>query len=217
MTKKQVCELLCISPKTLQRRIAKGQYKFTSTGEGQFAELSFTHADLGLIEPVPVPEPTPEPVPALETAPAAPAAPTPEPKFAPTPLGPIELQREADERFAQDYKRGLATDSLGNTIGGTNDSRPTLGAVSLIGPSVDASQRPAIDTQAHMTSPIGDSDAINAPRHSFDKGLSDDDLAAMRSDWKRRGGGLSMSEQRQAIERSKANINEAFNYARRQR
>ncbi|MFZ0859974.1 MAG: hypothetical protein WCA27_14920 [Candidatus Sulfotelmatobacter sp.] len=214
MTKKQVCELLSISPKTLQRRIAKGQYKFTRVGDGQFAELSFTHADLGLPEPapVPVPEPTPEPVAPASNLDARPRRAEPEVII----LGPIEEQRQADLAFAEAYKRGDAADSLGNKIGGTNDSRPTLGAVSLVGP-IEASQRPAIDTQAHMTSPIGASDAINAPRHSFDKGLSDDDLAAMRSDWKRRGGGPSMSEQRLAIERSKANINEAFNYARRQR
>ena len=165
--------------------------------------------------PEPVPEPTPEPVPVVETAPAVPE-PTPEPKSAPRPLSDIELQREADERFAQDYKRGTATDSLGNKIGCVNDTRPTLGAVSLIG-NIDATQRPAIDSQSHMTSPIGDADAINMPRHSFDKGLSDDDLAAMRSDWRRRGGGPSMSEQRQAVEHSKAAIRKAFDYARGQR
>ena len=163
---------------------------------------------------MPTPEPVPVPVPVLMPAPAVPE-PTPEPKFAPAPLGPIERQREADERFADDFKRGEATDSLGNKISGTNDSRPTLGAVSLVG-NIDQTQRPAIDSQAHMTSPIGDADAINAPRHGFDKGLDDDTLAAMRSDWRRRRrhGGLSMSEQREAIDRSKANINAAFDYAR---
>jgi len=218
LTKSEACQLLNISPKTLERRMKAGVYKFTRNGAGQYSELSFTYSDLGLPErvpePTPTPEPVPEPTPVPETAPAVQEpTPTPEPKSAPAPLGPIEQQREADERFAQDYKRGLVTDSLGNKISGTNDSRPTLGAVSLVG-NIDQTQRPAIDTQAHMTSPIGDADAINAPRHPFDRGLSDDDLAAMRSDWRRRHGGPSMSEQREAIDRSKANINAAFDYAR---
>ncbi len=45
-TKKQAAALLGISPRTLDRRMKAGVYKFTRTGEGQFAELSFTHADL---------------------------------------------------------------------------------------------------------------------------------------------------------------------------
>jgi len=197
--------------------MVKGIYKFTRTGEGQYAALSFTHADLGLPEPepkpaAPVPQPTPAPTPLIETAPT----PAHEPKFAPTPLGPVELQRQADERFAQDFKAGLATDSLGNKIGGTNDSRPALGAVSLVG-NIDQTQRPAIDTQAHMDPAlIGASDACNAPRWSFDKGLDDDALAQMRSDWRRRHGNApSMSEQREAIDRSRAIIAESFNHARR--
>lgn len=218
MTKSEACQLLNISPKTLERRMKAGVYKFTRNGEGQYAELSFTHSDLGLPEPVPTPEPVPEPTPApaVETAPAVSVpAPEPEPKFVPAPLGPIERQQEADERFAQDYKRGLVTDSLGNKISGANDSRPTLGAVSLIG-DIDQTQRPAIDMQSHMNPAlIGAPDAINAERHPFDRGLSDEDLAAMRSDWRRRHGNApSMSEQREAIERSKANINAAFDYAR---
>ncbi len=216
MTKKEVCELLKISPKTLERRMAKGVYTFTRNGSGQYSELSFTHADLGLPTPepqpaAPVPEPTPVPTPVIETW----SAPEPEPKSAPCGLSEIELKAQADERFAQDFKAGLATDSLGNKISGTNDSRPTLGAVSLVG-NIDQTQRPAIDTQAHMDPAlIGASDASNAPRWSFDKGLSDEDLAAMRSDWRRRHGNApSMSEQREAMDRSKQAINAAFDYAK---
>src|SRR5882724_7824456 len=51
LTKTQACELLGISPKTLGRRMASGRYTFTRTGEGQYAEVSFTHSDLGLPEP----------------------------------------------------------------------------------------------------------------------------------------------------------------------
>ena len=143
MSKKEACALLGISPKTLQRRMSKGVYKFTRAGEGQYAELSFTHAGLGLPEPesapdrvidlaYAAPEPTPEPEPA--------------PTFSPTPPGPIELQREADERFAQDYKRGEATDSAGNTINGTNERWPTKGIQSLLGP-----QEPRPKVAEHVT------------------------------------------------------------------
>ena len=130
MTKKQVCALLSISPKTLERRMARGIYKFTRSGEGQYAPVSFTFADLGLPEPVPEPTPVLETVPVVEPTPELAPAPT----FSPTPLGPIELQREADERFAQDYKRGEATDSAGNTINGTNERWPTKGIQTLLGP-----------------------------------------------------------------------------------
>jgi len=216
LTKKEACDLLSISPKTLERRMKAGVYKFSRNGSGQYSELSFTHADLGLSEPVPVPtpEPVPVPTPVPETAPAVPE-PTPEPKSAPAPLGPIEQQCQSDLAFAEAYKRGVATDSAGNKIDGSNAERPTLGQTSLLGPSIDAKQRPAVDTQHHMNPAlIGAPDAINAPRHPFDRGLSDEDLAAARSDWRRRHGGPSMSEQREAIERSKANINAAFDYAR---
>jgi excisionase family DNA binding protein len=51
MTKKEVCKLLGISVRTLSRRIAAGQITCTKVGTGQYAELSFTHSDLGLPEP----------------------------------------------------------------------------------------------------------------------------------------------------------------------
>ena len=150
LTKREACALLSISPKTLQRRINKGQYKFTRIGEGQYAELSFTHADLGLPEPEPTPTPTPVApavTPAVETAPAVPE---PEPKIAPAQLGPIELQREADQRFADDYKRGLVTDSAGNTINGTNERWPTKGVQSLLGP-LEAKPREKFSCNSHMS------------------------------------------------------------------
>jgi hypothetical protein len=145
MTKKEACALLGISPKTLQRRMSKGVYKFTRAGEGQYAELSFSHADLGLTEPAPVPTPV------LEIAPAAPV-PTPElaPTFALAPLGPVELRREADERFAQDYKRGEVADSAGNTINGTNERWPTKGIQSLLGP-MKPKPKEKFSCDAHMT------------------------------------------------------------------
>jgi len=47
-------------------------------------------------------------------------------------------------------------------------------------------------------------------RHSFDKGMSDEAYQQAMRDWRRRGGGRSMSEQREAVERSKAMIRAAF-------
>jgi hypothetical protein len=218
MTKKEVCDLLNISPKTLQRRMSKGQYTFSRTGEGQYAELSFTFADIGLPEPTPA---APEPTPALETAPAAPTVePTPEPTFAPSPLGTIELARQADERFADDFRRGEATDSLGNKIDGTNKLWPNKGAQSLVGSAdmYDNLDGTPTETQTHMNPAlIGAPDASNTPRHSFDKGMDDAAYEQSMRDWRRRGGGLSGSQQREAVERSKAVINDAFNHARRQR
>jgi hypothetical protein len=135
MTKKEVCALLSISPKTLQRRIAQGTYTATRTGEGQYAELSFSFADIGMPEPAPA---VPEPTPVVETAPAVPV-PTPE-RLRQTGdpeviiLGPIEEQRQSDLAFAEAYKRGEATDSAGNQINGTNERWPTKGVQSLLGP-----------------------------------------------------------------------------------
>ena len=142
--------------------LAKGTYKCTRIGEGQFSELSFTHADLGLPEPEPVPVvPEPDAGP-LRLRPLSPEpTPEPEPKFAPTALGPIELKAEADRRFADDYKRGLVGDSAGNKIDGTNDQRPTLGQTSLLGPMEPMTPvRP--DCTAHMDSALV-GDILTAP------------------------------------------------------
>jgi hypothetical protein len=75
---------------------------------------------------------------------------------------------------------------------------------------------PPVDLQSHMD-PALQGTSGQSDRHSFDAGVPADQLAAMKADWRRRSGGLSMSEQREAQERSKATINEAFQYARRPR
>ena len=151
MTKAEACALLGISPKTLQRRLKAGRHTCTRIGLGQYAELSFTHTDLGLPEPVPEPapplrnllgnivEPTPEPLPDI-TEPDA---------FAPRQLSNIELKAEQDRRFAQDYRSGDATDSAGNTVNRTNARWPNKGIQSLLGPQ---EPRPKVrpDTTAHM-------------------------------------------------------------------
>lgn len=138
LSKKDVCALLGISPKTLQRRMAKGQYKFTRTGEGRFSEVAFTFADIGLPEPV---EPT-----------TAPDVPVSAPELEPTPaLGPviperplsnIELRTIEDAVFADHYKQGLVTDSAGNNVNGTNEKFPS-GPITLLGPRQPEQKRKA--------------------------------------------------------------------------
>jgi hypothetical protein len=145
LTKKQVMDLLGISPKTLGRRMASGRYKFTRTGEGKYDACLFTYEGIGLPEPTPVPQPVPI---------AAVPEPQPEPVQAPevtvaTPLGPIELKQQEGERFAQDYKRGLVTDSAGNKFDGTNELYPTKGPQTLLGPQ-EPKPRKIPDGTAHM-------------------------------------------------------------------
>jgi hypothetical protein len=68
LSKKEAAALLGISPRTLERRLAAGRYSCTRTGDGPYAALNFTCADLGLPEPalapvvVVAPEPTPTPL-----------------------------------------------------------------------------------------------------------------------------------------------------------
>jgi hypothetical protein len=72
MNKREAAALLHISPRTLERRMKAGVYQFSRAGEGQFAEVSFSYADIGLSEPAPPavpvplevshPAPRPEPV-----------------------------------------------------------------------------------------------------------------------------------------------------------
>lgn len=234
LTKKEAAALLGISLRTLDRRMAKGVYTFTRTGEGQYAELSFTHAGIGLPEPAPVVVPVP----------AVTVEDEPEPQFAPSPLGPIELKAEADQRFADDFKRGEATDSIGNRIDGTNRKWPNKGAQSLIGSAdmydpADLGLGP-VDYQAHMDQALlGTNDSLGNPVDSSWKmsdpkpdqtlqgftrggsplatGITQEAYNLMLKDWRRSHGGPSMGEQREAVERSIASINESFNYERRAR
>jgi len=162
MTKKEATDLLCISDSTMTRRMKSGRYTFTRTGDGQYAPVSFTYSDLGLPEPVTLPqvvgasETVPESGTHPEPASNLEALPEPESNFdSPStnsverPLDPIEQQRQSDLAFAEAFKRGEATDSAGNRIDGSNAERPTLGQTSLLGPSVDATQRPAADLSPH--------------------------------------------------------------------
>ncbi len=52
LTKAEACALLFISESTMTRRLKAGRYKATKEGDGKFAPLVFTYADIGLTEPV---------------------------------------------------------------------------------------------------------------------------------------------------------------------
>jgi Bacterial regulatory protein, Fis family len=137
LTKKEVCKLLGISPSTLTRRMAAGRYKFTRTGEGQYAEVSFTHADIGLPEPV-VPVPEDRKI-FAEQEPVVTRV-----------LSVMEISKEQkDADFAERYLAGEVPDSAGNYVTGVNPQWPTKGIQSLLGP-MDAQPKVKPDTQAHM-------------------------------------------------------------------
>jgi hypothetical protein len=70
LSKAEACALLRVSDSTMTRRMRKGVYKFTRTGEGQYAEVQFTYEGLGLVEPLPGVEVVPEPQPTPERMPA---------------------------------------------------------------------------------------------------------------------------------------------------
>jgi hypothetical protein len=131
MTKKEACALLGISPKTLERRMTSGRYTFSRAGDGQFAELSFTHADIGLPEPTPVPVPV-----KIKAAHDVQIRP--------------EYNDEPTERtFAERYLANEVPDSAGNYSDGTNPRWPTKGVQSLLGP-IEPMPRVRPDTTAHM-------------------------------------------------------------------
>jgi len=113
VNKREAADLLGISPSTLQRRVASGRYSCTRVGEGQYAVLEFSYADIGLPEPivpvnVVVPE-EPEPSPAAPVIAVAVVAP-------PEPEEPLR-EWTADEEFARAYLAGEIPDSLGNFHG----------------------------------------------------------------------------------------------------
>jgi len=95
LNKKQACELLGISPKTLQRRMVDGTYKYTRVGKGRFGAPAFTYADLRLPEPEPT-EAAPDESPAKSAGPKesvpnsgthqSSPCPLPEPEPLPEPL-----------------------------------------------------------------------------------------------------------------------------------
>jgi hypothetical protein len=137
MNKKQACELLHISNSTLDRRMKDGTYKYTKQA-GQFGEVSFTRADLGLSEvqkyEIPLPYQDPAPVRVA---------------YKPPQLEAIEKKELEDLHFASRYIAGAATDSFGNTIDGNNAGCPTKGTASLVKRGPIDPVTPS-ETQSHM-------------------------------------------------------------------
>jgi len=123
LTKQEACALLHISDSTMTRRMRAGQYKFTRTGSGQYAAVSFTYADLGLVE--------------LSPAVAVEVVPEPEPRPAPAP---------AVERIPTLQECGLpiTEDSLGNPVHGPATK------YSLLGPNPSVERRPKPGLFDHM-------------------------------------------------------------------
>ena len=155
LSRKQAADLLGICVKTLQRRMKDGTYKYTKIGKGQYAEVQFTYADIGLHEPV-EPAPTPELVI---------TEPLPEPEPEPV-LADAEIRQQADWEFAGRYLSGHATDSCGNKIDGTN-ARFLTGSKSLIGIGPeDRAQPQRQDTTSHMVRELVGSGvhAMSVPR-----------------------------------------------------
>jgi hypothetical protein len=145
----QAAALLGIGERTLRRRVEKGIYQCTRVGAGDFAEVSFTYAQLGLVEPAPVVVPEAVEIISVHDGPKLEVEPEPQPVFAPHPASPIDLKAEEDFRFSQAYLAGEVTDSAGNNVNGTNERFPTKGHVSLLGPT-EQIPRTKPDTQAHM-------------------------------------------------------------------
>ena len=137
LNKQQACELLHISPTTLWRRMKAGTYTSTR-GEGQFAALSFTYADLGLTEPTPAVNHD------VQIAEQYDDAPLEKPIAAPR----AQSRDDADRSFAEAYRSGDAADSAGNRIDGTNERFRTKGIQSLLGP-VEIERTP-VSTTSHM-------------------------------------------------------------------
>ncbi|SRR5712692_71484 len=104
LSKDDACALPHISDSTMTRRMRKGVYKFTRTGDGQYAPITFTHEQLGL--PTPEPEPTPT---------VAEAQPTPAVKAKPIPMPDIAAP---DAFNPQEYR-----DGFGHTITGNSKHR----------------------------------------------------------------------------------------------
>ncbi len=207
LTKKQAAKLLHVSETTLYRRVKAGKYTCTRTGEGQFAKLSFTYADIGLPEPAP-----PAPVQLLGVL------------VQPTITSATCGTKPPDSRtFAEKFLDGDAADSIGNKVDGTNDRFLTKGAQSLLGP-IEPDHGPPVDTQAHMKAALlATNDTLGNPREAtvtaegytrggspLAHGLSQETYDAMMRDWKRSGGGRSESEMEQQVRRSKSNINRSF-------
>jgi hypothetical protein len=231
LNKQQAADALYISIRTLDRRMKDGSYKYTRTGEGQWAEVTFTYADLGLPEPKEIPLPYQD-----ERTPQTIAV--PKPALMLRPLSPMEKKEAEDRAFAADYLAGNATDSYGNTIDETNPNCPTAGVqCGVTKPPVETPVTK--ETQSHMNPALlGDHDSSGNPldpefkmdtREYFDnkngaplsvgytrsgvtlcEGLPQELYDAMMHKWERSNGAPSESEMAAKVRRDKALMREAF-------
>jgi hypothetical protein len=135
--------------------------------------------------------------------------------------------------FAEAYLQNDATDSAGNKIDGTNMRFPRKGMQTLLGPVDHLDLTPprsrtgtahmderllsdyADPTRPALKNPQESTDAFTRNGDPLAEGYSQEQYNKDMAAWRGSRGGLSMSEQRQAVERSRRLINESFNYARR--
>ncbi len=214
LTKQQVCDLLGISPSTLDRRVRAGKIKCRrNPGAERFqTAVTFDRAEIEHLIPkrAPALDPAPAPVGVLLAQPA------------PT-VASLPCKIKPDNRtFAEKFLDRDAADSMGNKADGSN-AHFQSGAQSLLGP-ITPDHGPPVDTQSHMNPALlGTNDTLGNPitvpvaAEGFTRGgsplahgLSQETYDAMMNDWKRSGGGRSESEQEQQIRRSNQNISRSF-------
>jgi|SRR5579872_862869 len=221
LSRKKAARLLGISISTLQRRTKSGQYKATKTGDDQFAEVVYTYASVGLPEPeLPIAPELVDPI--DEDRPIEILASKPQPS-------PVDLKAEEDRRFADDYRAGLATDSSGNKVDGTNSRFPTYGAVPLTGPQEREPKKPQSGC-SHMNpallsdrpdptgaAPLIPEGGVQTATTGFTQhgeplaaGLSQEAYDEMLNAWRRNGGHRSQAEIEMAERRSREAIHSAF-------
>jgi hypothetical protein len=228
LSRKQCADLLGISLSTFQRRVKAGKYGAgTKTGPLKTDEVWYTFPDIGLPEPtreeVPraLPEPVVTPEPKSEEVPRS--SPEPEPVVTREPSD-FELRQQADLAFAEAYRRGDVTDSMGNTVNGSNEKYPVSGLVTVLGPKPVAlpplgprtgtrHMDPALLSDTPTDRPLRNpqlGDGSTQQGSPLGAGYTQEQYDADMQDWRRRRGLPSMSQQREAIERSEALIHAAF-------
>jgi hypothetical protein len=160
-TRLEATKALGVSLSTFDRWIRTGKL---TPEYGEKNRLGKTLVFVTLDVPDEAPQTEPEPV---EVAPAP--APEPVPERA---LFEQEQQAAKDARFAALYKAGRATDSVGNTVNGTNKRFPVEGSASLIGP---ASSFPKPQKQPHKCYPTANG------RHYTDQQTKDEPVQERRT------------------------------------
>lgn len=231
LNKLQAARALGISPRTLATRMKSGAVQYTKLEGAKIGEqsVSFTYEQLSIPEPSAAPAPV---VHDVQIAPQYNDDPKPD-RFTHYMTKVRNRPSEVDEKAAEDqawaeaYREGRVTDSLGNRSDGTNERWPNQGSVSLLGP-ITVDHGPPAETQAHMIPGLlGTNDtegnAAQVPRWGFecgegftrggsqlDKGISQENYDAMMRDWNRRGGGRSEGDQERASLQAVQNINRSF-------